>query len=568
MRVFGKAALAAVLASMLATTAVSAHAEKLFAHNYHQGTVQMLQYGQIEGVRQDGILAFLNVPYAQAPVGKLRFAAPQDLKPWQGVLKTQETGPDFIQFAANGTRGSESALNLNVFRPDNDHTGLPILVYIHGGNNQSGSAKDILPAKLVQKGDVIVVSLNYRLGLLGFNPLPALKDGTPEENSGNFTLLDFKQALDFVRDNAPAFGGNPENITVSGFSAGGRDVMALLISPLFKDSFAKAISFSGGMTTADPTVSAQIIAERLAPLAAKAGITPEELLDPAANRKVKQWLDNLDAASLATVFGDAGIRMAAFPHLYTDGVTLPADGFATEHYNSVPLIMLTGTTEFSGFASGDPYFKQGMADKRYESDPEFAAAFSFAVKYGSKLYGLFNAQESAQRMFAHYDAPIYTCEINYGANPEVVGEDMAFLTGATHGIFQPLLTDEVMSPRANYPESFASAGAQELTQTFMQYVINFLWADSPNGPNVPRWEAWTAADEGPANLILDADKDKALIHQSYERVVYADILKEIEADQSVSPEVKSEIVHKVLNGRWWSSGLDQHFGNPDPFAQE
>ena len=559
--------LAVVVGALCVFSATSPVSAELFAHSYHQGVEQVLQYGPIEGVKQDGILAFLNVPYAKAPSGSLRFGAPQDLTPWTQVLKTQEPGPDFIQPRGTGTHGSETALNMNIFRPDNDHTGLPILVYIHGGNNQTGSAQDLLPSKLVQQGDVVVVSINYRLGLLGFNPLPALKYGTAEENSGNYTLLDIKKALDFLHDNAFAFGGNPENITVSGFSAGGRDVMALLISPLFKDSFAKAISFSGGMTTADPGVSAEIVAERLAGEAAAAGISREELLAPSPNARVKDFLMQLDAAKLAGFFGDAGIRMASFPHLYEDGVTLPREGFETQHYNSLPLIMLTGSTEFSGFATGDPYFAEGMKEKRYLEDEDFAAAFAFAVKYGSELYGLFNAQESAVRMFPYYEAPIYTCSINYGADPEIVGKDMAFLTGATHGIFLPFLTDEAMGPRAAYPESFDNAGAKELTQTFMQYVINFLWTDTPNGQGLPRWEAWTGAESGPSELILDATKDKAVITQSYARTSYTGILEAMEADDSVSDEVKEDIIHRVLNGRWWSAGLDERFGNADPFAK-
>lgn len=569
---FLKASALAFAVAFAAQSAVqAAPAQQLYAHNYHQGTLQTLQYGQIEGLREEGILSFYNVPYAKAPVGQLRFKAPQNPDTWTAVLKTQTPGPDGIQPAKNGTRGEESCLNLNVFRPDNDHTGLPVLVYIHGGNNQTGSAQDFVPYNLVKKGDVIVVSLNYRLGLLGFNPLPALKTGTLAENSGNYTLLDIKQALDFIRANAWAFGGNPENITVSGFSAGGRDVMAMLISPLFKDSFHKAISFSGGMTTADPAVSAQIVAERLSPLAVRAGLAADdaaatqELLS--SDKAVYDFLYRADAASLAAAFGDAGIRMAAFPHLYSDGTVLPQDGFDTDTYNSVPLIMLTGTKEFSGFAQGDPYYAAGIQSKEYETDDAFRASFEFAVKYGSQLYELFNAQESAVRMLEHYDAPVYTCSINFGNDPAVVGEDMAFLTGATHGIFLPLLTDAAMGARAAYPEAFASAGAQQLTADFMQYIINFLWTDTPNGQNLPRWQPWQSTTAGPADMIFDADKEQAHIYQSTERLSYEAILQAIRDDSSVSAEEKARILSRVLNGRWWSNGLDQAFGNENVFLK-
>ena len=109
------------------------------------------------------------------------------------------------------------------------------------------------------------MSVNYRLGALGFNPLDALKTGSDEENSGNFALLDIAQALDWVEKNIETFGGNKDNVTLAGFSAGGRDVMATLISPTFKGKYDKAISFSGGMTLSDEEESQEIFATAIAP---------------------------------------------------------------------------------------------------------------------------------------------------------------------------------------------------------------------------------------------------------------------------------------------------------------
>lgn len=581
--------------------------EHLFCHNYTQGTTQMLTHGPIEGIEQDGVLAFFGVPYAQAPTGANRFQAPQHLRPWTSTLKVQSPSPDFIQPRGEGKfAGQEDILNFNLFRPNNDKTGLPILVFIHGGNNQGGSAQDIAPVNLVKRGDVIVVSLNYRLGLLGFNPLPSLRHSSdkldPEDKlaqaSGNYTMLDLKHALDFIRANAYAFGGNPENVTISGFSAGGRDVMAMLISPIFKGTFHKAISFSGGMTTAPLDASAQVVAKALAPVLVKHGFAADNqaaeqaLLstEPATMAKVRKFLLGLDASELATTFGDAGIRMAKFPHLYEDDYVLPSEGFDTTEYLDVPLIMLTGSNEFAPFAGGDPMFKQGMKDKQYQTDPVFKQEFAFAVKYGSKLYGLFNAQESAERMFDSYQAPIYTCEIRYGNDPQLVGEDMAITTGATHGIFLPFLTDADIGPRSAYPEAFAHEGTKELTDKFMSYMVNFLWTDSPNGmamaytstgsdagagtdtsaaaPTLlPQWEAWSAKDTGPADMIFDANESQALIYQSSERYSYDAFLQEIEQDTSISPEAKQRIISEVLNGRWFSGKFDEHFDNASLWPQ-
>lgn len=153
--------------------------------------------------------------------------------------------------------------------------------------------------------------------------------------------------MDWVRENIKEFGGDTKNITVSGFSAGGRDVMAMLISPVFKNKFDKAISFSGGLTVADADKSKKTIAQKLAPMVVKDGkqnnlINAENWLlsDNGKDKKaVRQYLQAMPAERLAPVMAGAVIRMSAFPHLYGDGEVLPVEGFATKHYYSVPLLM-------------------------------------------------------------------------------------------------------------------------------------------------------------------------------------------------------------------------------------
>ena len=144
------------------------------------------------------------------------------------------------------TKGCEDCLNLDIFRPNIKEKNLPVLFFIHGGNNQSGAADQVNWQKFAEREHVIAISINHHLGALGFKPLPALKHGTVEENSGNFAVLDFVRGLDWTKENIASFGGNANNITIAGFSSGGRDVMALLISPIAKGKFQKAISFSGG----------------------------------------------------------------------------------------------------------------------------------------------------------------------------------------------------------------------------------------------------------------------------------------------------------------------------------
>lgn len=534
---------------------------------FHADVVQHIKNGDIKGslVNEDKTLLWTGVPYAAAPVGELRWKAPQDHEDWEGVFDATQDGNLGVQVSGGNVIGDEDCLNMDIYRPNTDDTNLPVLVYIHGGNNQTGTSKEIPFEKLVANANCVVVCLNYRLGCLGFNSLPALKTGDDLENSGNFTLLDFAKALDWIAENGEALGANPQNITISGFSAGGRDVMAMLISPIFEGKFQKAISFSGGMTVADVEDSQKVTARAIAPLVVEDGVKENEedaiawLLsdDEADKEEVRTYLYGVEAGRLAGIMTNAGIRMSVFPHLFADGVVLPEEGFETTEYNDVPLIMLTGSSEFSIFALGDKYF----ADAGDLVDGERSAEYKFAMNYGSELYGLFNAEESAVKMVDKYDAPIYTCDIDFGTDEEIVGKQQANLIGASHGVFIPFLSGIAAGSAAGDGSAYEYAGPKELTEKFQSYISNFLWTGDPNGEGLETWEAWTGAEEGPSQLLLDADKEKAIITMSTDRVSYDEILDRMEADDTISEEAKSQIISEVLNGRWFSAGLDERFGN-------
>lgn len=534
---------------------------------FHADVVQHIKNGDIKGslVNEDKTLLWTGVPYAAAPVGELRWKAPQDHEDWEGVFDATQDGNLGVQVSGGNVIGDEDCLNMDIYRPNTDDTNLPVLVYIHGGNNQTGTSKEIPFEKLAANANCVVVCLNYRLGCLGFNSLPALKTGDDLENSGNFTLLDFAKALDWIAENGESLGANPQNITISGFSAGGRDVMAMLISPIFEGKFQKAISFSGGMTVADVEDSQKVTARAIAPLVVEDGVKENEedaiawLLsdDEADKEEVRTYLYGVEAGRLAGIMTNAGIRMSVFPHLFADGVVLPEEGFETTEYNDVPLIMLTGSSEFSIFALGDKYF----ADAGDLVDGERSAEYKFAMNYGSELYGLFNAEESAVKMVDKYDAPIYTCDIDFGTDEEIVGKQQANLIGASHGVFIPFLSGIAAGSAAGDGSAYEYAGPKELTEKFQSYISNFLWTGDPNGEGLETWEAWTGAEEGPSQLLFDADKEKAIITMSTDRVSYDEILDRMEADDTISEEAKSQIISEVLNGRWFSAGLDERFGN-------
>lgn len=533
---------------------------------YTQGTLQNTKYGKVQGYQENEgkTLMWKGIPYAKAPVGELRWKAPVNQDSWTGTLDATKSGNIGIQLSGGKIAGSEDCLNLDIYRPNTSQTDLPVLFYIHGGNNQIGASEELSAKKLAVNVNCVVVSINYRIGVLGFNSLPALKTGDKNEDSGNYALLDISKSLDWVKDNIKSFGGDPKNITASGFSAGGRDVMAMLISPIFKGQFQKVISFSGGMTTADPEDSAKVIAKSIAPLVVEDKVKATE--DEAYKwlqtdaKEVKDYLYSLSADRLAKLMANAGIRMNAFPHLYTDGTVLPKEGFDTRKYNDVPVIMLTGSKEFSLFARYDKKFV-GIDDNNIINDSEKNKEYRFAVDYGSRLYELFNTQESAQKMLPNYKGAIYTCDIEWGSNKDIVGEKMAEIFGSNHGIFMPLLTDEVNGFYLQYKDAFNNAGVKDLSAKFNKYISNFLWNGNPNGKDLVEWKSWGGINYGPTQLIFDADKDKANIKMSTDRIDYDEVLKEMERDTSISKEEKEQLVKEVLNGRWFSGKLDNHFGN-------
>lgn len=531
--------------------------------------IRETQFGSVMAYEEDEALIWQGIPYGGDTSGENRWQAPTDPQPWSETLDATQAGVVALQAGADGVTGSEDALNLDIYRPNNETEDLPVLVYIHGGNNQTGQAQEISGKSFVSSQDAIVVSVNYRLGPLGFNPLPALKTGSDEENSGNYAMLDLAKSLDWIRANIGEFGGDSNNITVSGFSAGGRDVMAMLISPLFEGKFDKAISFSGGMTIADEEKSQDIFAESIAPLVVEDGVKNDEnqakkwLLT--SDEEVKDYLYNLDGIRLVGLMSNAGIRMDVFPHLYNDGTVIPTEGFDTETYNSVPLIMLTGEQEFSLFSRFDPYFAEAVSDGSIDTDQDISGQYDFVNKYGGQLYSLFNLEDSAIKMTSNYNAPIYGMEILFGENPDYISEEMAKI-GSFHGVFVPLLDTDSESYAELVTDSYESQGAKELSVMFQNYIYEFISSGNPNGENLTEWTEWQKdADEN--ILFLDADDSVAIAKMGKKEFDYASVLAAIENDRSITEEQKADLLSEVMNGRWFSYELDKKYHNLSEYDQ-
>ncbi len=212
-----------------------------------------IEAGTLRGVVDNGMRSWLGVPYAAPPVDDLRWTAPRPAESWSGTREASDFGSSCLQMegAAIKSGTDEDCLFLNVFRPDDDQDDLPVMVWFHGGglNTGSGDLPLEMASSLVKQG-VVLVSLNYRLGRLGYFAHPALAVESADEGGGteptaNFGLLDQVAALKWVHDNIGGFGGDAEQVTIFGISAGGASVNYLMTSPLATGLFDKAISGSG-----------------------------------------------------------------------------------------------------------------------------------------------------------------------------------------------------------------------------------------------------------------------------------------------------------------------------------
>ncbi len=226
-----------------------------------QGTLIRLPDGMVQGEIDGGARRFLGIPFAAPPVGELRWRPPVPPVPWEGVLEATKFGGRCAQRTTTISVGSEDedCLYLNVWAPDPaPATPLPVMVWFYGGGNESGSASEPLPfgiegisydgRVLAEARHVIVVTINYRVGVFGFFAHGSLATEDPR-NTGNQGLLDQRAALDWVRENIIAFGGDPKNVTIFGESAGGYDVCLYLVSPGSRGLFHRAIAESPGAPT-------------------------------------------------------------------------------------------------------------------------------------------------------------------------------------------------------------------------------------------------------------------------------------------------------------------------------
>lgn len=536
---------------------------------------RMTLKGAVKGKKtaSNKAIAWYGIPYGATTAGANRWKAPRAVVPWTGTKDTTVQKPDALNYSstdARGYTGTEDCLYVNVHRPYTNATNLPVLVFLHGGGNIGGSANVGFDEMAAAMG-VVIVSVSYREGAFGFLSHPALRDGTTEENSGNFMLLDIREALRWVRYEIGAFGGNPMNVTLSGFSAGARNTLMCLISPIMKGLFQKAFVMSGGYTTSTPKEGQESIESKLASLLVKRGTygTKMEALSyikDSDNATIRKLFMSLSTAEVAAFYKSFKLNMEDFPQGFTDGYVLPKNGFEVIRrgaYNRVPIMLGSDITEFGTFGR-DGSLTQSDADL---SDLTVTGLFELTekgIQYGSMLQSRFYIEDIATPLvqdMAHMN--VYAFRMKWGTNASVSDGFYSRYVGSYHGQTRDFLLGTYKHRMQEYsPDAVSSKnkkGRTALTTQMRAYLKNFMATGNPNGGTLPIWTTWNPAPGVVKIMHFDAGLEKASSAMSNEMYDTTSILK-------LTKQNTSEAGYKALTESLWKGRFFMPAVLPDYFS--
>ncbi len=475
--------------------------------------------GVLEGIDESGVRSFKGIPYAQPPVGDLRWKEPQPAKNWTGVLKADKFGPRAMQrpiysdmnFRSNGL--SEDCLYLNVWTPAksaNDH--LPVLVYFYGGGFNAGDGSEFrYDGESMARRGIVAVTVNYRLGVFGFLALPELTKESPHHASGNYGLMDQSAALHWVRKNISDFGGDPQKITIAGESAGSSSVSAQMASPLSKNIIAGAIGESGSLLGKHSTVS----------------LSEAEQLGEGFSK-------SLSAASLADLRAmpaekileeTAKPGLSKFP-VDVDGYFFPkspVEIYASGNQAKVPLLV--------GWNSGEGS-SQSILKEKAPTPENFTNAIQ--KRFGDdaddllKVYNI-NDEETIQQLATDLAGDVFAgfktwkwCDMQsktgghpvyryFYAHPRpAINEDTTKASPAAFAVHSA----EIEYALGNLPTNRVYAWQPDdykVSAILQSFFANFIKTGNPNGLGVPEWPAVKsggAAEVMNINVITKAGKEK------------------------------------------------------------
>lgn len=477
------------------------------------------KFGKVSGfAARENTRVWKAVPFAAPPVGDLRWRAPRDPQPWSGVRAKRRFCSPCSQMSPvfrTHVFGSEDCLYLNIWRSREATERLPVYVWIHGGGNSIGSATivhDYYGDPLASRAKVVFVSINYRLGPFGWFSHPSLRSGaSPADASGNYGTLDIIKALEWVRDNIDAFGGDASNVTVGGESAGAMNILSLLLSPLAAGLFHKAVIESGAPVTRDiseadeksESVLLTLLGREMAVTSVEEKKSLRERMD---NQTVASYLRACDAKELVRTYRDNSVGLMSNPTILNDGYVLPANGYegleSGDYPNKVPVIIGCNRDETKLFL----YFAHVPW-----REPLYAAV----AKYGSARWKAAGVDGVARRLArAPGQPPVFAYDFAWGA-PDRTGRSVlpghwGQRLGAFHSSEIPFFlgTDTLNGYMHYFLYNRRNAESRRvLSHAIMGYVTSFVHSGDPNAMqsgNVPRWDPWSNDPGGARFIVLNS----------------------------------------------------------------
>jgi para-nitrobenzyl esterase len=440
--------------------------------------------GQIRGRALKAGAVFKGIPFAAAPVGDLRWKPPMPVKPWRSVRDAGEYGATCAQIDANwnktaAAKGKEDCLFLNVWAPDwPSKSKKPVMFWIHGGGNMGGSAlgaggiEPPFDGESLSRHGVVVITVQYRLGLLGFLAHPKLTAESPNQASGNYAVMDLIAALKWVKENVSKFGGDPANVTVFGQSAGGHDTGLLLVSPLSEGLFARAIEESGtvvGNAKLTPTL-AEAEKAGLA-FAAKMGAPPQGAL--AYMRK----LPAEEVLKASPEYGAGGIGPIADGYVIKE---VAARTFATGREKKLPLLVGSNARERS-LPGGAEALKKSIEAFYGELAPRASALYAESSTYPP--YGDSGAQfatDTFNRCPSIAIEAFHSAAGNTVWSYEFSHPFPESRQGASH-------SGELRYVFGNFPPGEVTDSERRISNDMQTYWVNFARTGDPNGSGLPVW---------------------------------------------------------------------------------
>jgi para-nitrobenzyl esterase len=537
------------------------------------------------------------IPYAAPPVGEQRWRAPLAAPPWEGTREALAFSAHCPQLASvfggvegepGSPSGSEDCLYLNVYAPRFEASEvpsgagrLPVMFWIHGGGNVIGLADFYDGGNLAAREQVIVVTVNYRLGPLGWFRHAALRDtdASAEGRSGNFGTLDLVRALEWVRENIAGFGGDPQRVTIFGESAGGRNVVSLLLSPRAAGLFQRGIVQSGGTylapveegegarAGAEPghRNGSKDVVERLLLAELGAGADPQaartrlDAMEPAA---LAAWLRSQSPGDLFAAYErEAQEGLLDVPQLFTDGAVLPA-GDPLAHFasatgwNRMPVLLGTNEDENAVFLFANPLYVRrwlGVVPRVVEPDLFLGTAGAM-----SRMWKATGADGPASAM-RQSEPRVFVYRFDWDEEPSVLGLDLGQFLGAAHGFEIPFVFGHFDLGRAgNIVWSEANrAGREALAARMMSYWAQFAYEGDPGQGrrgDLPRWTAWDGSPGTHRYAILDTDAGGG-VRMGSEPVTVESALASVGADPRLdTPRERCWVYHELAS---WSRGFSR-----------